>query len=93
MQMPLVEAKSSPLSVLEVEDPKLCVLIHLMTQMEPIEPLLESPLALPLVKQKTAASDLLTEVGSSRTAVEGMLLANLEGNGNLTTKPVILTFD
>lgn len=68
------------LNVLEVDDPKLCVLIHLMTQMESIEPVLESPLALPLVKQRTTACDLLTEVSSTKTAMEGMLLANLEKN-------------
>ncbi|KAF6204773.1 hypothetical protein GE061_018935 [Apolygus lucorum] len=79
--MPLIESKQSQLSVVEVDDPKLCVLIHLMTQMEPIEPILESPLSLPLVKQRTTAADLLTEVGASRTAMEGMLLSNLEKNG------------
>ncbi|XP_075227004.1 uncharacterized protein LOC142327663 isoform X2 [Lycorma delicatula] len=78
--LPLAESKPSVLSVLEVDDPKLCVLIHLMTQMEPIEPLLESPLAMPHIKQKTTACDLLTEVGSAKTATEGMLLANLEKN-------------
>ncbi|XP_022193472.1 uncharacterized protein LOC111051300 isoform X1 [Nilaparvata lugens] len=78
--LPLAEAKPSVLSVLEVDDPKLCVLIHLMTQMEPIEPILESPLAMPLVKQKSAACDLLSEVGSAKSATEGMLLANLEKN-------------
>lgn len=82
LQLPLATNKTSMLSVLEVDDPKLCVLIHLMTQMEPIEPLLESPLTMPLVKQKSAACDLLTEVGSAKTAMEGMLLANLEKNGN-----------
>jgi hypothetical protein len=64
-----------------VDDPKLCVLIHLMTQMEPIEPILESPLVRPLAKQLNAATDLLTEVGSAKTAMEGMLLSNLERNG------------
>ncbi|KAL1138713.1 hypothetical protein AAG570_008775, partial [Ranatra chinensis] len=78
--LPLIESKPSQLSVLEVEDPKLCVLIHLMTQMEPIEPMLESPLAIPSVKQRAAAADLLGEVAASRTAVEGMLLANIEKN-------------
>ncbi|XP_073992097.1 uncharacterized protein isoform X1 [Rhodnius prolixus] len=78
--MPLIETKQSQLSVVEVDDPKLCVLIHLMTQMEPIEPILESPLSMPLVKQKSTACDLLTEMGASRTATEGMLLANLEKN-------------
>lgn len=82
-QLPLPSAKPSQLSVLEVDDPKLCVLIHLMTPMEPIEPILESPLAIPLIKQKTAFCDLLTEVGSAKTAMEGMLLSNLERDGKL----------
>ncbi|PSN53341.1 hypothetical protein C0J52_04087 [Blattella germanica] len=78
--MPLAEKGPSFLNVLEVDDPKLCVLLHLMTPMEPIEPVLESPLARPLAQQKTAASDLLTEVGSAKTAMEGMLLSNMEKN-------------
>lgn len=80
--MPLLENdEQRSLSVLEVDDPKICLLIHLMTQMEPIEPILESPLTLPHQKQKRAASDLLTEVGSFRAATEGMLLCNIEKNG------------
>jgi hypothetical protein len=51
--------------------------------MEPIEPVLESPLVRPLAQQKTAASDLLTEVGSAKTAIEGMLLSNMEKNGKV----------
>ncbi|XP_026471908.1 uncharacterized protein LOC113376211, partial [Ctenocephalides felis] len=69
-----------PLSVLEVADPKLCVLAHLMSPLEPIDPLLESPLAHPLFKQRTAASELLTEVQQTNTALSGMLLANMERN-------------
>jgi hypothetical protein len=82
LQLPLAEKCPSFLNVLEVDDPKLCVLLHLMTPMEPIEPVLESPLVRPLAQQKTAASDLLTEVGSAKTAMEGMLLSNMEKNGN-----------
>ena len=84
--MPFTEKQPSPLSVLEVEDPKQCVLIHLMTLMEPIEPLLESPLARPLQQQKTAASDLLSEIGKTKTATEGMLLSNMEKNGRCTLR-------
>ncbi|XP_067000199.1 uncharacterized protein [Anabrus simplex] len=78
--MPLTEKSPSFLSVLEVDDPKLCVLLHLMTPQEPIDPVLESPLAKPWQEQKTAASDLLSEVGSAKTAMEGMLLSNMEKN-------------
>lgn len=56
------EGKHSPLSVLEVSDPKICILAHLMSPMEPIEPILESPLSHPIIKQRIAASELLHEV-------------------------------
>lgn len=79
--MPFTEKQPSPLSILEVEDPKQCVMIHLMTLMEPIEPLLESPLAKPLQQQRGAASELLSEIGRTKTAAEGMLLSNMEKNG------------
>ncbi|XP_075166997.1 uncharacterized protein LOC142239111 isoform X2 [Haematobia irritans] len=69
---------SSPLSVLEVSDPKLCILVHLMSPLEPIDPVLESPLAHPLLKQRSVASELVTEVQQANTAVGGMLLANME---------------
>ncbi|KAK7869359.1 hypothetical protein R5R35_012903 [Gryllus longicercus] len=78
--MPLTEKSPSFLSVLEVDDPKLCVLLHLMSPLEPIEPVMESPLAKPLQQQKSAASDLLSEIGSAHTAIEGMLLSNMEKN-------------
>ncbi|XP_059225174.1 uncharacterized protein LOC106087156 isoform X6 [Stomoxys calcitrans] len=69
---------SSPLSVLEVSDPKLCILVHLMSPLEPIDPVLESPLSHPLLKQRSVASELVTEVQQANTAVGGMLLANME---------------
>ncbi|XP_050067267.1 uncharacterized protein LOC126556103 isoform X3 [Anopheles maculipalpis] len=67
-----------PLSVLEVSDPKICILAHLMSPLEPIDPLLESPLAHPLMKQRAVASELLNEVQQGNNAVGGMLLANME---------------
>ncbi|XP_055596157.1 uncharacterized protein LOC129746506 isoform X3 [Uranotaenia lowii] len=67
-----------PLSVLEVSDPKICILAHLMSPLEPIDPLLESPLAHPLSKQRAVASELLNEVQQGNNAVGGMLLANME---------------
>ncbi|KAL4709638.1 hypothetical protein ACJJTC_007369 [Scirpophaga incertulas] len=68
------------LSILEIADPKLCILAHLMSPLEPIEPILESPLAKPLIRQKTAAGELLNDVAQANTAVGGMLLANMEKN-------------
>ncbi|XP_052862683.1 uncharacterized protein LOC128269296 isoform X1 [Anopheles cruzii] len=67
-----------PLSVLEVSDPKICILAHLMSPLEPIDPLLESPLSHPLMKQRAVASELLNEVQQGNNAVGGMLLANME---------------
>ncbi|XP_034124856.1 uncharacterized protein LOC117581357 isoform X6 [Drosophila guanche] len=71
---------ASPLSVLEVSDPKLCILVHLMSPLEAIDPVMESPLAHPLLKQRSIASELVTEVQQANTAVGGMLLANMEKN-------------
>lgn len=64
--------------MLEVSDPKICILAHLMSPLEPIDPLLESPLAHPLMKQRAVASELLNEVQQGNNAVGGMLLANME---------------
>ncbi|CAD7088297.1 unnamed protein product [Hermetia illucens] len=72
----------SPLSVLEVSDPKVCILVHLMSPLEPIDPVLESPLAHPLVKQRAIAAELVNEVQQANTAVGGMLLANMERNSD-----------
>ncbi|XP_033154901.1 uncharacterized protein LOC117137522 isoform X5 [Drosophila mauritiana] len=69
---------TSPLSVLEVSDPKLCILVHLMSPLEAIDPVMESPLAHPLLKQRSIAAELVTEVQQANTAVGGMLLANME---------------
>ncbi|BFG05114.1 uncharacterized protein DMAD_03927 [Drosophila madeirensis] len=71
---------ASPLSVLEVSDPKLCILVHLMSPLEAIDPVMESPLSHPLLKQRSIASELVTEVQQANTAVGGMLLANMEKN-------------
>lgn len=54
--------KASTLSVLEVSDPKVCIVAHLMSPLEPLDPLLESPLSHPLIKQRAVASELLNEV-------------------------------
>lgn len=47
---------------MEVSDPKLYILAHLMSPLEPIDPVLESPLAHPLLKQRAVAAELLNEV-------------------------------
>ncbi|XP_046481430.1 uncharacterized protein [Neodiprion pinetum] len=77
---PIVDRKKtgSPLSVLEVEDPKQCILAHLMTPLEPLDPLMESPLACPLVLQRDTAAELLAELAP--TAAQSILLVNMERN-------------
>ncbi|XP_063909316.1 uncharacterized protein LOC135126978 isoform X2 [Zophobas morio] len=76
-----LERKSQgSLHVMEVPDPKLCVLCHLMSPLEPIDPVLESPLVQPLFKQRVTAGELLNEISQTKTAVTGMLLANMERN-------------
>lgn len=74
---------TSPLSVLEVSDPKLCILVHLMSPLEPIDPVMESPLAHPLMKQRAVAAELVSEVQQANQAVGGMLLANMEKSGRI----------
>jgi hypothetical protein len=54
--------KPSSLSILEVSDPKVCVLAHLMSPFESLDPVMESPLAHPLIKQRSVATELLSEV-------------------------------
>lgn len=83
-----------PLSVLEVSDPKICILAHLMSPLEPIDPIVETPLNHPLLKQRSVAAELLMEVQQANTAIGGMLLANMERNGlfvefNLKSDPVV----
>jgi hypothetical protein len=82
LQIPTPDAEdksqTGPISVLEVSDPKICILAHLMSPLEPIDPLLESPLSQPLLKQRVVASELLNEIQQNNNAVGGMLLANME---------------
>lgn len=75
-----------PLSVLEVSDPKICILAHLMSPLEPIDPIVETPLNHPLLKQRSVAAELLTEVQQANTAIGGMLLANMERNGKFVRR-------
>ncbi|XP_056632622.1 uncharacterized protein LOC130898837 isoform X1 [Diorhabda carinulata] len=72
--------KKGNLHVMEVPDPKLCVLCHLMSPLEPVDPVLESPLVQPLLKQRVIAGELVNDIAQAKTAVTGMLLANMERN-------------
>ncbi|VVC45057.1 Hypothetical protein CINCED_3A012084 [Cinara cedri] len=70
--------KTNALNMVEVDDPKTCLMFHMMTTLEPIDPVLESPLSDPMARQTAAACSLLTEIAATKVASEGMLLANLE---------------
>lgn len=69
--------------MVEVDDPKTCLMFHMMTTLEPIDPVLESPLSDPMARQTAAACSLLTEIAATKVASEGMLLANLEKDGKM----------
>lgn len=79
---PIADKKrpGSPLSVLEVEDPKQCVLAHFMTPLEPLDPLMESPVSRPLVLQRDTAAELVAEIAPS--ASQSILLTNMEKNAD-----------
>ncbi|XP_008556571.1 uncharacterized protein LOC103577616 isoform X1 [Microplitis demolitor] len=79
---PIADKKKpgSPLSILEVEDPKQCVLAHFMTPLEPLDPLVESPVAMPLVLQRDTAAELIAEIAPS--ASQSILLTNMERNAD-----------
>ncbi|KAK3907842.1 Triple functional domain protein [Frankliniella fusca] len=79
-QQQALQGANGGVKVLEVSDPLLSVLLHLMTPLEPLEPLLESPLASPHRQQGAAAADLVQEVSRGNAAVRGMLLTNMEKN-------------
>lgn len=68
--------------MLEVEDPKQCVLAHFMTPLEPLDPIVESPIAMPLVLQRDTAAELIAEIAPS--ASQSILLTNMERNGNIS---------
>ncbi|XP_071868662.1 uncharacterized protein isoform X6 [Bombus fervidus] len=79
---PIADKKrpGSPLSVLEVEDPKQCVLAHFMTPLEPLDPVVESPVSQPLVLQRDTAAELVAEIAPS--ASQSILLTNMEKNAD-----------
>ena len=52
-----------------------------MSPLEPLDPLLESPTAHPLMTQRAVATELVLEIQKANSAVGGMLLANMERNG------------
>ncbi|XP_044006663.1 uncharacterized protein LOC122851469 isoform X2 [Aphidius gifuensis] len=79
---PIADKKraGSPLSVLEVEDPKQCILAHFMTPLEPLDPVAESPTTRPLVLQRDTVAELIAEIAPS--ASQSILLTNMEKNAD-----------
>jgi len=50
-----------------------------MTPLEPLDPLVESPVSRPLVLQRDTAAELIAELAPS--ASQSILLTNMEKNG------------
>lgn len=60
-----------------------------MSPLEPLDPLLESPTAHPLMKQRAVAAELVSEIQQANSAVGGMLLANMEQVRDLHREDII----
>ena len=66
------------MNILEVADPQLAVVVHLMTPLIPLNPPLESPLSQPERIQRSLALQLLHKASAERQATHGLLLASME---------------
>ncbi len=71
------------MSVVEVDDPQLIILLHFMTPFMSIQPVFESPLARPASLQGSMASQLLIDLLRDRPGAHGMLLVSIEQDGKL----------
>ena len=71
------------MSVVEVDDPQLIILLHFMTPFMAIQPVFESPLARPASLQGSMASQLLIDLLRDRPGAHGMLLVSIEQDGKL----------
>ena len=71
--------RSQLINVLEVDDPKISIVFHMIAPMEPLRPLAESPLAEPMVLLRQLAREDLDRAKELQTK-EGFLLKNLEAN-------------
>ena len=68
--------------MLEVDDPKLAIVFHMIAPMESLTPHLESPLVEPMeLLRKTAKEEM--DRAKDQGISEGFLLKNLEPNGKL----------
>jgi hypothetical protein len=70
---------STPLNILEVADPQLAVVVHLMTPLLPLNPPAhESSMSTPERIQRQLAMELLQKAAGERHATHGLLLASME---------------
>lgn len=79
MQLP--QTGRASMSVVEVDDPQLIILLHFMTPFMAIQPVFESPLARPASLQGSMASQLLIDLLRDRPGAHGMLLVSIEQDG------------
>lgn len=77
----LPQTGRASMSVVEVEDPQLIILLHFMTPFMAIQPVFESPLARPGQLQGSMASQLLIDLLRDRPGAHGMLLVSIEQDG------------
>jgi hypothetical protein len=77
----LPQTGRASMSVVEVDDPQLIILLHFMTPFMAIQPIFESPLARPASLQGSMASQLLIDLLRDRPGAHGMLLVSIEQDG------------
>ena len=77
------------MSVVEVDEPQLVILLHFMTPFMAIQPVFESPLARPASLQGQLASQLLVDLLRDRPGSHGMLLVSIEQDGTVPTTIII----
>lgn len=77
----LPQTGRASMSVVEVDDPQLVILLHFMTPFMAIQPIFESPLARPASLQGSMASQLLIDLLRDRPGAHGMLLVSIEQDG------------
>ena len=76
-QLPREPRRHPLINVLEVDDPKLGIIFHLMAPLSSINPHLDSPLSTPMVLLRKLAQEELARAKELK-ATEGFLLKNLE---------------
>jgi hypothetical protein len=83
-------AAGTPLNVLEVADPQLAVVVHLMTPLIPMSPPLDSPTSQPERIQRTLAFELIERAKLERQASHGLLLASMENSCELRMMMIMI---